>query len=181
MDGTLKHPQSEKKFPESPEDAMLIEPTADFLKKYYDLTGCIPWVVSNQRGIAGGQKDMEFLRQEVLYLRSLLCVPFHFICAPKRNSNEAHVMLADHEFLELRDLDSKADKPNIWMLEYIAKVKNLKNYYDEFWYIGNAHTSEHYEDWQALQAFRESDSLSIYEIRYIPVEMVPIASQLCQL
>lgn len=172
MDGTIKVTRSGKVFAESPDDALFIEPTIQFLKKFMNTSaefGRSIWVVSNQRGVGNGAKSLNFLLDELLYVRNQIELPLNFVVAPKRDSREALALFSGQDTFEQLSFSIRADKPGWGMLSFVAWEQQAA----DLWFIGNAHSQKHHEDWQAFQAYRSQPN-SLEDLRYIPVEMLPL-------
>lgn len=175
MDGTIKVTRSGKVFAETPDDAVFLEPTIQFLREFLDKPsefGRSIWVVSNQRGVGNGSKSLDFLLEELIYVRDQTELPLNFIVAPKRDSREALALPVGHTAFQELKFSVRADKPGWAMLSFaVVSIQAT-----DMWFIGNAHTQQHHEDWDAFQAYMlSSDSgRELEDLRYIPVEMLPV-------
>jgi predicted kinase len=171
MDG-IKETRSGKVFAESPDDAVFLQPTIQFLSEFLDkpsVFGRSIWVVSNQRGVGNGTKSLDFLLEELLYVRNQTNLPLNFVVAPKRDSREVLMLPAGYEEFNSLSFDVRADKPGFGMLSFAAWSSQAT----DMWFIGNAHTTKHHEDWDAFQGY-SLQAHSLEDLRYIPVEMLPL-------
>lgn len=183
MDGTLRLTKSGDTFARSPDDFM-IHPEIKRWAKIKNRSGCeLPiHVVSNQRGIGTGQKQEDFLEEEIDNLDDALLgleieiASAHF--AVEENTSDA-IFWGSSQWEKIK-LGAIADKPNTGMFNNILQenMNFLRIGVKAFWIMGDAHTDNHPEDWEFAKNCRQA--YPDLDIRYVPIEMLNIFWEYCK-
>ena len=99
-DGTLVAPGGGKRFPEAPEDQILLDGVSDKITKLKSL-GFTLVVVSNQGGVGMGYKSFDFALAEFRYLMGLLPqIDACYFC-PTMDGSYLHIVYGQDSIFEL--------------------------------------------------------------------------------
>lgn len=169
MDGTIKRTKSGGAFPQTPDDFEITKEFDDFINIHFQRIQQIDsYIVSNQRGLSGGQKTEEFLDKEVTCLIEHLDI--HYDSSPTKS------YFASKDYVFARSWDEGRDKfygnfakPSPAVFDLIHNLIQSNNTRRNYWIIGDAHTDERSEDWQFAQNCQKAHPE--LNIVYIPIEL----------
>lgn len=161
MDGTIKRTKSGETFPQSPDDWQLTKEFEAFNACEFMYGGNDFYLISNQRGLTGGQKTEDFLDNEQASLKIYL-------------EENCDIYFQDSYFLTHKyalkaangweRINGNFAKPSPTVFDLIHD-SNRQNY----WIIGDAHTDDRSEDWQFAQNCQKA--YPHLNIAYIPIEL----------
>ena len=172
MDGTIKRTKSGETFPQSPDD-FEVTPEFDKFVNFGWVYDTPMYIVSNQRGLSGGQKTDDFLKQEWEKLEGCIAVNHEICFTGSYFASKEYVLHKNNTDLPfLVRFNGNYIKPLPAVFKLIHENSKRRNY----WIVGDAHTDDRSEDWQFAQNCQKAHPE--LNIAYIPIELAAYVYQL---
>lgn len=170
MGGTIKRTKSGETFPVSPDDFEITPEFDEFAKLIKNKREIDYFIVSNQRGVSGGQKTAEFLEKESAWVSSDIHTLYKMYFFDMYFLVKDYALTTDRRdgWGEIANIFPKPS-PSVFGLMNRQRYKN-------WWIVGDAHTDERSEDWQFAQNIQKAHPE--LNIAYIPIELAAYIYQL---
>ena len=178
-DGTLTRTKTGGNFAQFPSDIFLSSAIGSLndlqflLMEEVNISSLQVHIISNQRGLQTGNKDLKFLEEQ--YKEFLTLVEqrtggnLEIASARFAASPETYLLCDDENyFTQIKPLH-RADKPGIGMVENLLPKDSLSN----IWIIGDSHVQGRRDDWELYKNCAEAFLFN--QFQYIPVEMLDVA------